>query len=101
MTEPELEFAFTQMISNAHERPARADSHSIAPPPGTTAAPTSTWARTAFSVDAKRMSQASANSDPCARARPRNLATVSTRDRTSRVTKFGHAPGGGFELVVG
>ena len=80
-----------QMISKARERPARAHSHSVAPPPGTTAAPTSAWASTAFSLDAKRMSQASASSEPWARARPRNLATLTTCDCASLVTNFGHA----------
>jgi hypothetical protein len=37
------------------------------------------------------MSQASASSEPWPRARPRSLATLTTRDCANRVTNFGHA----------
>lgn len=79
------------MISSARDRPARAVSHSVAPPPGTTAQPTSICAKIAFSRLTKRISQARASSLPCPRARPRTLAILITRDCAKRVTKAGHS----------
>src|SRR5215831_141005 len=65
-------------ISSARERPTRRGSHSSAPPPGTSPTPTSGLPNRALWRLAKRMSQASTNSLPMPRVRPRILAMLTT-----------------------
>src|SRR5262249_35517667 len=66
-------------ISSARERPTKRGSHSSAPPPGTSPTPISGLPKRALCRLAKRMSQASTDSLPMPRVRPRILAMLTTR----------------------
>src|SRR5215469_11739994 len=79
-------------ISSARERPTTRGSHSSAPPPGTSPTPISGWPNIALCRLAKRMSQASTNSFPMPRVRPRILAMLTIGAEERRSTKSRHKP---------
>src|SRR5712671_2688916 len=83
-------------ISSARPRPTSGGRRSMPPPPGCTPEPTSTCARTVFSRDANRMSQARTNSLPTPRTRPRILAMLTIGDlvRRTNVSIRAGRPGG-------
>ena len=81
----------TRRISSARPRPTRRESLAIGPPPGTTPVPTSNWPSSVFSREANRRSQASTNSLPAPRARPRIEAMLTAGARDSRTRRSSHA----------
>lgn len=80
-----------QLINAAREqgrpRPTSLGRRAIAPPPGTTPAPTSNWPNRLFSREANRRSHASTNSLPAPRARPRIDAMLTTGARERRTSR--------------
>src|SRR5208283_1134018 len=72
--------------------PTKRGSHSSAPPPGTSPTPTSGLPNSALCRLAKRISQASTNSLPMPRVRPRILATLTTGVDERRNTKSRQRP---------
>jgi hypothetical protein len=63
----------------------------MGPPPGTTPVPTSNWPSSAFSREANRRSQASTNSLPAPRTRPRIEAMLTNGARDRRTRRSSHA----------
>jgi len=85
-----IEIVRPAMISSARDRPARAVSHSVAPPPGTTAQPTSICAKIAFSRLQNALSQARAIRFRV-RAHGPYFGDTNHPRCAKRVTKAGHS----------